>query len=129
MENLFIAATPSSPEVNFDFAQHTLSLRGESYPENAAVFYGDVIVRMRKYLAACEDTEVTVHVALTYFNSSSTKVLFSMFDAMNDAAEKGNRVIVNWYHDVDDDTILEFGQELHADFPAIEFIDHATTAT
>ncbi|WP_454725348.1 MULTISPECIES: DUF1987 domain-containing protein [Cupriavidus] len=129
MENLFIAATPSSPEVNFDFAQHTLSLRGESYPENAAVFYGDVIVRMRKYLAACEDAEVTVHVALTYFNSSSTKVLFSMFDAMSDAAEKGNRVIVNWYHDVDDDTILEFGQELHADFPAIEFIDHATTAT
>ncbi|MGT2439559.1 DUF1987 domain-containing protein [Bradyrhizobium betae] len=76
MENLFIAATPTSPEVSFDFKQHTLSLRGESYPENAAVFYGDVILRLRKYLAACEDTEVTVHVALTYFNSSSTKVLF-----------------------------------------------------
>ncbi|GAB7544131.1 DUF1987 domain-containing protein [Cupriavidus sp. CuC1] len=129
MENLFIAATPTSPEVSFDFKQHRLSLKGESYPENAAVFYGDVILRLRKYLAACENTEVTVHVALTYFNSSSTKVLFSMFDAMNDAAEKGNQVIVHWYHDVDDDTILEFGQDLHADFPAIDFLDHATTAS
>ena len=129
MENLFIAATPTSPEVSFDFKQHTLSLKGESYPENAALFYGDVILRLRKYLAACEDTEVTVHVALTYFNSSSTKVLFSMFDAMNDAADKGNRVIVHWYHDVDDDTILEFGQDPHADFPAIDFLDHATTAS
>lgn len=129
MENLFIAATPASPEVDFDFQRNTLSLKGESYPENAAVFYGDALVRVRKYLAESEDTEVTVNVALTYFNSSSTKILFSMFDALNEAAERGNRVVLNWFHDEDDDTILEFGQELHADFPAIEFNDQVTTSS
>lgn len=129
MENLFIAATPDSPEVSFDFHQHTLSLKGESYPENAAVFYGDALVRLRKYLAGCDQAQLTVNVALTYFNSSSTKILFSMFDALNEAAERGNRVVLNWFHDEDDDTILEFGQELHADFPAIEFIDQVTTSS
>jgi len=129
MENLFIAATPSSPEVSFDFAQHVLSLKGESYPENAAVFYGEAIARLRRYLAGCKDAAVTVNVALTYFNSSSTKMLFSMFDALNEAADRGNRIRLHWFHDEDDDTILEFGQELHADFPAIEFVDEVTTSS
>ncbi|MBV8270715.1 MAG: DUF1987 domain-containing protein [Cupriavidus sp.] len=129
MENLFIAATPSSPEVSFDFERHILSLKGESYPENAAVFYGEAIARLRKYLAACQNAAVTVNVALTYFNSSSTKMLFSMFDALNEAAERGHRIRLHWFHDEDDDTILEFGQELHADFPAIEFVDEVTTSS
>jgi len=129
MENLFIAATPSSPEVSFDFERHILSLKGESYPENAAVFYGEAIARLRKYLAACDGVSVTVNVALTYFNSSSTRMLFSIFDALNDAAERGNRIELHWFHDEDDDTILEFGQELHDDFPAIAFHDVATTGS
>ena len=37
MDPLFIAATPTSPEVDFRFADHTLSLKGESYPENASM--------------------------------------------------------------------------------------------
>jgi hypothetical protein len=129
MENLFIAATPSSPEVSFDFTRHVLSLKGESYPENAAVFYGEAVARLRKYLSDCDGASVTVNVALTYFNSSSTKMLFSMFDALNEAAERGNAIRLHWFHDEDDDTILEFGQELHADFPAIDFIDEVTTSS
>lgn len=129
MENLFIAATPSSPEINFEFARNVLSLKGESYPENAAVFYGESITRLRKYLAACDNTAVTVNVALTYFNSSSTKMLFCMFGALNEAAERGNHVFLHWFHDEDDDTILEFGQELQDDFPAIDFLDEVTTSS
>jgi hypothetical protein len=30
-------------------------------------------------------------------------------------------VHLNWYYDEDDDTILEFGQEVADDFPAIDF--------
>ena len=122
-DDLFIPASGSSPEVDFRFGAHTLSLKGESYPENAAAFYGDIIARTRAYLAGPPDHDVTVDVALTYFNSSSTKMLFNLFAALNDAAEAGTRVVLNWYHDVDDDTILEFGAELHDEFPAIDFHD------
>ncbi|OLL31915.1 Fe-S oxidoreductase [Burkholderia sp. SRS-W-2-2016] len=123
MENLYISATPTSPEVDFRFDQHALSIKGESYPENAAAFYAPVIEQLRAYLAASNDAEITIDVALTYFNSSSTKMLFSIFDALDEAAQAGNRVAMNWYRDEEDETIAEFGEELKADFQAIEFTD------
>jgi hypothetical protein len=121
MDNLYIAPTPTSPEVDFQFHAHALSLRGESYPENAAAFYGEVLARLRDYLAAQRGTRIEVSIALAYFNSSSTKMLFNLIASLNDAAEAGNAVTLHWYHDEEDDTILEFGQELSEDFPAIEF--------
>jgi hypothetical protein len=127
-DHLFIAATPSSPEVSFDFAQHRLSLKGESYPENAAAFYGKALAALRDYLEGRTEGHVDVDIALTYFNSSSTKMLFTMFDALNAAAERGLVVTMHWYCDEEDDTILEFGEDLHADFPAIRFVSHATSA-
>ncbi|USX29452.1 DUF1987 domain-containing protein [Oxalobacteraceae bacterium OTU3CINTB1] len=123
MDPLFIAATPTSPEVDFRFAEHTLSLKGESYPENAAAFYGPVIEQLRHYLAGCDGSSITVHVSLAYFNSSSTKMLFALFEALNDTALAGNEVLLNWYRDPEDDTILEFGEELRDDFAALRFRD------
>jgi len=123
MENLYIAPTPSSPEVDFKFDQHLLALRGESYPENAAAFYGDIIKRLRAYLAGCTGQRIAVNIALAYFNSSSTKMLFNMIEAFSEAVEAGNMVHLTWYHDEEDDTILEFGQELSDDFPAIDFVN------
>jgi hypothetical protein len=126
MDNLFIAASPSSPEVDFRFDERRLSLKGESYPENAAQFWGDIITALRRFLTEDAGPEtVTVNVALAYFNSSSTKMLFSLFGALNDKAKSGTEVVLNWYHDEDDDTIFEFGQELMEDFPDLVFNDHA----
>ncbi|MFC0397000.1 DUF1987 domain-containing protein [Paraburkholderia rhizosphaerae] len=123
MDNLYIAATATSPEVDFRFDQHSLLLRGESYPENAAAFYAPIIEQMRQYLAESVGAVITIDVVLTYFNSSSTKMLFSMFDALDQAAQSGSRVLMNWYRDEEDETIAEFGEELKSDFHAIEFTD------
>jgi hypothetical protein len=123
MDNLYIAATATSPEVDFRFDQHSLLLRGESYPENAAAFYAPIIEQLRQYLAESVGAVITVDVVLTYFNSSSTKMLFSVFDALDEAAQSGSRVLMNWYRDEEDETIAEFGEELKSDFHAIEFTD------
>ncbi|WP_309298748.1 DUF1987 domain-containing protein [Pseudomonas turukhanskensis] len=123
MENFYIEATATSPEVDFKFDSHQLTLRGESYPENAAAFYAPITQQLRAYLASLQSTRVTVDIALAYFNSSSTKMLFSIFDALDESAKKGNAIRVNWYFDEEDETIFEFGEELKADFEAIEFND------
>jgi hypothetical protein len=123
MENYFIAATATSPEVDFRFDQNVLALRGESYPENAAAFYAPIVERLNAWLDTCTAILVTVDVTLTYFNSSSTKMLFGMFDALDRAASSGLRVNVNWYRDEEDETIMEFGEELQTDFTAIKFND------
>ncbi len=127
MDNLSIAATATSPLVDFRFDQHLLVLRGESYPENAAAFYAPLTQQLRNYLAGCNGQTIVADIALSYFNSSSTKMLFSLFDALNEAAEAGNTVHLNWYHDAEDETIFEFGEELQADFTALRFTDHPVT--
>lgn len=76
MENLYIPATPSEPEVDFRFDSHSLTLKGESFPENAAAFYVPIIAAVESYLAGRSDTTIQVNVTLAYFNSSSTKMLF-----------------------------------------------------
>ncbi|MBV8604209.1 MAG: DUF1987 domain-containing protein [Pelomonas sp.] len=121
MNPLHIPATASSPEVEFRFDAHALSLRGESYPENAAAFYGPVIAALREFLALPDqDRTLQVEVALTYFNSSSTKMLFTLFDLLDVSAGTGRRVSLHWLHDPEDDTIREFGEELMADFQNLE---------
>ncbi|WP_407275261.1 DUF1987 domain-containing protein [Halothiobacillus sp. DCM-1] len=121
METLHRPATSNTPEVLFDFRNSHLSLRGESYPESAAAFYGEILAQTSAWLDQLHDARIHVEVQLNYFNSSSTKMLFSLFDRLNQAVEDGNTVVLDWHHDVDDETILEFGLELAEDFPAIEF--------
>ena len=125
LESLDLPQTRTTPRVLFAPETRTLILRGESYPENAAAFYGQVIERLKEYLGTLQDSKVEVNIALAYFNSSSTKMLFNVIAALDGAAEAGNHIALHWYHDEEDDTIFEFGQELHEDFPAIDFVSHA----
>lgn len=127
MDTFYIEATATSPEVDFRFDQHLLSIKGESYPENAAAFYAPIVQHLRSFLEGREGASITTNIALAYFNSSSTKMLFSIFDALDQAARSGNRIEVNWYHDEEDETIFEFGEELKADFTSIIFNDHPMT--
>ena len=129
MENLFISATPSSPEVDFRFSENVLSMKGESYPENAAAFYSEIIAALNEYLNQHQHPDgVTCNVDLSYFNSSSTKMLFTLFGALNDKAATGTPVTVNWFRDADDDTMLEFGQDMQDDFSSLNFHDIAISS-
>lgn len=128
MEDIRITASPTSPEIDFRFNEHTLSIKGESYPENAAAFYGPLIERVQTYLGTCTLATITVNVSLAYFNSSSTKMLFSFFELLHGAALAKNHVRLNWFHDEDDETIFEFGQELHIDFGALDFCDRPVSS-
>lgn len=127
MDNFYIDATATSPEVDFRFDQHLLSIKGESYPENAAAFYAPIVQQLRGFLESCKEVKITTNIALAYFNSSSTKMLFSIFDALDRSAQAGNQIEVNWYHDEEDETIFEFGEELKADFTSIIFNDQPIT--
>lgn len=127
-ENLHIAGTASTPTVAFCFDTHQLSLSGESYPENAAAFYGPLMDCLQRYLSALPPAggspRVEMHIALTYFNSSSTKMLFGLLNCLAQAAARHVPVALHWYHHPDDDIAETFGQELNMDFPALDFQRH-----
>lgn len=121
MDDLYIAPERDKPEVDFRFSQHYLALRGESFPENAVAFYAPVVSALMNYLAACRDQEITVDFELRYFNSSSTKILLNVFRMLDQASSNHNVVHLNWRHDPDDDTVLEFGTDIASDFITLKF--------
>ncbi|NIE52815.1 DUF1987 domain-containing protein [Pantoea sp. Ap-870] len=119
MQNLIIAATESTPEVSFDFATRQFALRGESWPENAAAFYRPLLDALEQWQPT-DNNAVVVTIALRYFNSSSTKMLFRLFDLFNQLAQRGQCVTLNWLFDAEDDIAEEFGQELALDFTDLQ---------
>jgi len=120
MEPLKMAATQRSPDVDFDFDAGRFRMRGEIFPEDASAFFGPILERMEAYARSVRDADVTFDFQLHYFNSSSAKGLMNMFRLLEEAAENGNRVRINWYYYEDDDTIFEAGEDFAED------LQHAT---
>jgi hypothetical protein len=121
MTRIQIAATERSPEVDFDLDAGRLSLRGESYPEDAAAFYGPLLQALRGHLAEGGEAPLCFEVALAYFNSSSAKALMNLFMPLEDAAAAGRPVTIRWLHAEGDDTIAEAGEDFAADFEHAAF--------
>ncbi|MBK1650050.1 DUF1987 domain-containing protein [Rhabdochromatium marinum] len=116
MQSIHREATKRSPELRFDFAHHRLSLAGESYPEDAAAFFGPPLQAMADYLDSLTEASVELELRMTYFNSSSAKALMNMFQLLERAAARGITARVRWYYDPEDDAMQEFGEDFAADF-------------
>ena len=130
MSDLLIPATRHTPEVAFLFSEHRLSLRGESYPENTAKFYGPVLDALGAYLAEPTETPISVRIALSYINSGSLKMIYRLVGRLNGAAEQGRPVQVAIEREADDDSAEELAGDLAADHGALEvvLIDRAPAA-
>lgn len=122
MEQIHIPATSETPEVTLCFASHSLCMRGESYPENAMAFYGPIRAHLADFLPAVpQGRQLTADFALSYFNSSSTKLIRALFSMMNEASsEKGLPAVINWYHDPEDDMMSDFGKDLKEEFVSLD---------
>ncbi len=123
MDNISIEATDRSPKVDFDFEKGAFLLEGESYPENVSEFYGPVIEALSGYLEGLKDSGGTVefNFKLIYFNSSSAKVMMGLFDSLDETAEAGVGVTINWFFEDDDDNMEELGEEFGEDLEYAKF--------
>lgn len=119
--DLYLAPERDKPEIDFRYSQDRLAIRGESYPENASAFYAPIMQSLKGYLDRADGREIAVDVDLLYFNSSSTKALLSLFAMLDQAAGIKNKVKVNWHFDPEDETIMEFGDDIAADCIAIHY--------
>lgn len=121
METLEITATKSSPEIKFNAQDNTLSIIGESYPENTSQFYEPVFEWLEAYLEALNDQQVTFNMELIYFNSSSSKALMDIFDILEEASDDGKNITLNWIYDEENDAALEYGEEFAEDMETLTF--------
>lgn len=121
MSNISIAATERSPELDFNFDTNIFILKGESYPEDVTEFYGEALKALEAHLDGLDGGTVNFIFELIYFNSSSAKILMSLFDMLEEAAEEGNTINIEWVYEADDDNMEELGEEFGEDLEEANF--------
>lgn len=112
MENLIIEETKYTPTINLD-VNGTVSIVGKSYPENTFEFYGPVMEWLSTYFEE-GNKKLTLNMEITYFNSSSSKLFFDMFDLLDE--NNSDELVINWIYDEDNESALEAGEDFKDDF-------------
>lgn len=116
MEDLLIEETKYTPEIKF-LASGELNIVGKSYPENTFEFYKPIMKWIEDYFAAGKK-ELTLNMEIIYFNSSSSKLFFDMFDLIE--ANNNEQIVVNWIYDEDNESSLEAGEDFKEDFEDLQ---------
>jgi len=127
METLEIEATETTPEINFDFSNHSFLFCGESYPEHSDEFYRPILEAIQRYSQSSSDNQATFVFKLTYFNSSSARVLMKLFELIDEMGEE-RLINIEWHFHEEDDTMEEFGEDFsddieHANFKLMSYSD------
>jgi len=117
MENLHIKATKYTPEIDLD-TNGTISLVGKSYPENTFEFYAPMMEWVKNYFTSGVADITTINIEIIYFNSSSSKLFFDLFDLLED--NEDHKIVINWIYDEDNESALEAGEDFVEDFVKLE---------
>lgn len=112
-----LAATQRTPLI--EISATSCRIVGECYPENIQEFSSPVMTELRSSVP--DSGSYTVELELFYFNSSSAKFFFDFFEFFEEKAESGVAVNVNWNYRLDDDTMLEAGEDFAEDMIKCKF--------
>lgn len=114
MNALLIPASQSTPSVVSNWEQGLLTMQGDSYPENSFEFFGDVIAWIERYLKE-STAPLRLELRLIYMNTSSVKAMMDIFDILEDAHRKGQKVSVDWFYDPRNERVLDLADEFRED--------------
>ena len=110
MEPLTREASRSTPRVDFD-GKGVLVIEGESYPEDAAGFYGPVLEWLRRYVSEPAE-RTTVDLKLSYLNTSSAKCMMTLLALLEQIPDGPRRVRIIWRYEAENEMAYECGREL-----------------
>jgi len=98
--------TTSTPYLLIDEDNGYMKLEGRCFHENVSVFFKEINDWLDSYLAT-DFGSFTFDNAITYFNSSTTKLLLNMLLKLDRHAAADKKVIVNWITTEDNDIMME----------------------
>lgn len=104
MEDLLIKETPSTPEIEFRSSGQMI-IKGKSLPEDPKRFYNPIFEWVEKFAA----DNVQIDIKLEYVNTSSSKNILELIKIV-DRNQKIKHLNVNWFYEIDDMDMLEFGE-------------------
>ena len=113
MGKISIEGTSKTPTVVFDSQEGFLELKGRSIPENSIEFYKPIVESLNNYSDGPKES-TKVNIQLEYFNTSSSKCILDLFKKLESIHKGGNKVIINWFYEEDDEDMLEAGEDYQA---------------
>lgn len=105
-----IEKTKRTPKIIFDPETKIFEMSGRSVPEDPKSFYQSVLEWVDHYVANPLD-KLTVNICLEYFNTSSSKVLYTIFKKFESMPKAPEIVEINWYFEEGDLDLLEAGED------------------
>lgn len=117
MEALKLSKTDTTPTINFDVDHLDFTIQGECRPENVLTYFSPILTWLNKFknwsINLTNPIEKTLHFhfKLAYYNSSSAKFLYSIFEKLKSVEEEGVTLKILWYYDELDEDLLENGKE------------------
>ena len=115
---MIFEAGQRTPQV--EFTPTSCLIRGECYPENISE-WSDPVLKALEECVGNDESEFIVDIELYYFNSSSAKFLFDFFEFLEESAEGGKSIAINWRYRAEDDTMQEAGEDFQEDMEACNY--------
>ncbi len=115
---MIFEASQRTPQV--ELTPTSCLIRGECYPENISE-WSDPILKALEECLGNDESAYVVDIELYYFNSSSAKFLFDFFEFLEESAEGGKSITVNWRYRAEDDTMQEAGEDFEEDVSACSY--------
>lgn len=110
MEDLFINASPQTPLIHFSNESGVMEIKGRSIPDQPDDFWIPVLNWFESYLLNPKASTV-VKIDLEYFNISSSKRILFLLYKLNELADAGKTVHVEWSYRESDEDMYEVGQD------------------
>lgn len=121
MTQLIIEETKYTPKIELNSESKSLNFTGKSYPENTFEFYRPVLEWTEEYFQNKKEEKTTVNFEIIYFNSSSSKLFFDLFDLIEEASDNGSDIEINWIYHQENESALEAGEDFQEDFKSLKF--------
>jgi hypothetical protein len=110
MKSLILEGNNIFPTIIFDPTNRIFEIKGKSVPEEAELFYREVLNWFDDY-AKNPIKETVLNFRLDYFNIASSKRILFILYKLNEMHDGGHKVSVNWYHAEDDDDMREVAED------------------
>lgn len=104
MSDLKIKETEITPEIDFDTSGF-MRISGKSLPEDPIKFFKPLF----QWAEELDAEKVMLDIKLEYVNTSSSKNILELIKHI-DKNKKIKQLNLNWYYEIDDLDMLEFGE-------------------
>jgi len=121
MKPYILEPTELTPGVIFDPENNNFQMSGSSRPEDVRDLYIPMIEWLKEFHNRISHDQATMFskenplifkVKMDYFNSSSAKFFFDIFEELNAIHDDGFPIKIQWYFDEEDDDMQEAGEEM-----------------